>query len=200
MKIIFRFSILLVCAAALVGCSAAMVPYSSDPMTKLEQSKVLLEELDRPLPAEKLIREAIEIYQSQNDTLGLAEGYRKYGIFLRSYTVKKWGAFYIEHGFLDKTATYGQRFDKAIEYLSKSREIFVNAKKYDDMVSNVDLNMALAYEEKGEHELACKALDSSLAFNIKFRSTDPNAIIQGAGKSQSFEDVISEQKKRAKCS
>lgn len=200
MTSLLRLLVVSMFAALLLGCAAMMVPMSSDPERKLGWAIVLLEEQDRPLPAEKLIREAIEIYQTRNDEIGLAEGYRKYGIFFRSYSVTKWEHYYRKNGFLDTATSFDQRFDRAIEYFTKSREIYINAKTYDDRVSNVEFNLALAYMGKGELNQACKALDSSIAFNTKFRSTDPDAKIKGAGNNQSFEDVIAEQKKRAKCS
>jgi tetratricopeptide (TPR) repeat protein len=199
MKPMFKSLTLLTCVSILLGCAAAGVPSSSDPKTKLAWATVLLEEQDRPLPAERLIQEAIEIYKAKNDEIGLAEGYRKYGIFFRSASVKRYEDVYRRDGFLDKTVTFDQRFDKAIEYFGKSRDIYAKAQTSDDLVSNVDLNMALAYRAKGDSKHACKALDSSLAYNLKFKAANPDTNIKGAGNNQSFEDVIAEQKKYAKC-
>jgi tetratricopeptide (TPR) repeat protein len=198
MKPLIKFLVLSTCVAALLGCAAAMVPYSSDPKTKLAWATALLEKQNRPLPAERLIREAIEIYQTENDEIGLAEGYRKYGIFFRSASVKRYESFYRKDGFLDKTVTFDQRLDKAIEYFGKSREIYARAKIHDDMVSNVDLNLAWVYEEKGDRNLACQALDSSLSNNAQFIAANPNAKIDTA-EYKSFEEGIAEQKKYAKC-
>jgi tetratricopeptide (TPR) repeat protein len=198
MRHLSNLAALLSSIAVLFGCAAAMVPETSDPARKLGWATVLLEQQDRPLPAERLIREAIEIYQSQNDDLGLAEGYRKYGIFFRSPSVKKWGVHFREKGFLDKSATFDLRLDKAIEYFAKSRDIYAKAQSY-DKVSNVELNLAWVYEDKGERDLACKSLDNSLASNIQFVKLNPNTKIVVADNYKSFEEAIEDQRRRAKC-
>jgi hypothetical protein len=54
---------LLAIPAAVVGCSAIGVPKSSDPATKLRQANELFVKQDRPLPAERLIQEALELYK-----------------------------------------------------------------------------------------------------------------------------------------
>lgn len=199
MTSLFKLIVFSMCAAILFGCAAAMVPVSSDPKTKLGWATALLEEQDRPLPAERLIREAIEIYQTQNDELGLAEGYRKYGVFFRSASVKRYEDVYRKEGFLDKTTTFDQRLDKSIEYFDKSRELFEKLHVY-DKVSNVDLNLAWVYEEKGDRKLACQALDSSLAKNAQFMAANPEAKIMFAGKYKTFDEVIADEKKQTKCS
>jgi tetratricopeptide (TPR) repeat protein len=197
MKSIVRLSILSSCIALLLGCAAAMVPYTSDPAIKLGWSKVLLEEQDRPIPAERLIFEAIDIYKAQKDENGLAEAYRRYGIFLKSPSVRKWGDFFIKNGFLDKTVTFNTRLDKSIEYFNKAKSQFENTKSY-DMVSNVYLQLAFVYDQKGEHRLACKSLDSSLENNVQYKNIDPAAQIQGAG-DQSYDDKMAALKKAINC-
>jgi hypothetical protein len=59
-----------------------MVPYTSDPERKLGWAKELYQNQNRPIPAERLIKEAIEIYQERGDQLGLAQAHRAYGVFL----------------------------------------------------------------------------------------------------------------------
>lgn len=198
MKSLANLLVLSSCVAILCGCAAAMVPSSNDPERKLGWATVLMDEQDRPLPAERLIREAIEIYKAQNNEKGLAEGYRKYGIFFRSDAVKKSERHYREEGFLDKTVTFDQRLDKSIEYLSKSRAFYAKTNAY-DVLSNIDLNLAWVYEEKGQQELACKALDSSLASNVRFKAANPDAKFKMASNYKSFADVIAREKKSAHC-
>jgi hypothetical protein len=70
-------------AITLAGCSAALVPMASNPAVKLSQSEELLS-LNRALPAERLIREAIAIYQERNDLSGLANANAAYGLMLDS--------------------------------------------------------------------------------------------------------------------
>jgi tetratricopeptide (TPR) repeat protein len=197
MKLIVRLFVFSSCIALLLGCAAAMVPSTNDPARKLGWSKVLLEEQDRPVPAERLIFEAIEIYKAQNDENGLAESYRRYGIFLKSPSVTKWGQNFRDNGFLDKTITFDTRLDKSIEYFDKAKSQFEKTKSY-DMVSNVDLHLGLVYKQKGQSELACKFFDQSIASNTQFKSINPTLEIRGAG-NQSFDKTIAELKKSINC-
>ena len=59
----------------LSGCAAAGVPYTSDPAAKLADAAQLFDIQGRPLPAEKLIVEALDQYKDTNNQLGLAEAY-----------------------------------------------------------------------------------------------------------------------------
>lgn len=198
MKPLIKLFILSSCFAVLFGCATAMAPSSDDPEKILGWATVLLEKQDRPLPAERLIREAIKIYQTQNDEVGLGDGYRKYGYFFRSPSVKRWEQTYRKYGFLDKTATFDQRLNKSIEYYVKARDLFTKNNSYDGL-SNVDLNLASVYEEKGEREMACKALDSSLANNVQFKTVSPNVEIRLQGNFKSFEELIVSEKRRMQC-
>src|SRR6267378_1202521 len=77
------------------GCAAFGVPATTDPAGKLRDATALFDRQDRPLPAERLIREALELYQKNGDQLGVAEAYRTYGFFFRSGSVGgKWSKFY----------------------------------------------------------------------------------------------------------
>jgi hypothetical protein len=55
----------------LVGCAGLGIVATSDPMTKLNDAEHLIMVQNRPLPAEKLIFEAMEIYQKQDNSRGL---------------------------------------------------------------------------------------------------------------------------------
>src|SRR5439155_17074841 len=55
------------------GCAAFGVPPTRDPATKLRTATWLFDRQDRPLPAERIIREALELYQKDGDQLGIAE-------------------------------------------------------------------------------------------------------------------------------
>jgi tetratricopeptide (TPR) repeat protein len=185
-------------AAFLYGCAASMVPETSDPAKKLGWARVLIEEQNRPLPAERLIREAIEIYRASSDQDGLAEGYRRYGLFFASPSVKKFESHYRTEGFLDKTVTFDKRMDKAIEYFNMSKEQYEKTKAY-DRLSNIYLLLAWANQEKGEHALACRALDASLASNAKLKAEEPSSKVSLSGPAKSFDEVIAKNKEQMHC-
>jgi tetratricopeptide (TPR) repeat protein len=181
------------------GCAAFGVPASSDPREKLGQAVYLYEKQDRPLPAERLIREAHEIYLSKSDDLGLAESYRQYAFLLKSPAVGHWEPHYRKGGFLDKSVSFDTRFEKAIEYLQKARDIYAKHGKY-DALSNVNLVMGHIYLSYiGDENRACEYYDKSLEDHQEFMKVEPDAKISLPEGFESFSDYIAAAKKRAKC-
>jgi len=61
------------------GCAAYLVPETKDPKDKLSWARSLIN-TGRPLPAEKLINESIEIYSRENNMAMLGEAYWLYGM------------------------------------------------------------------------------------------------------------------------
>lgn len=184
---------------ALAGCAGVGVVATSDPNAKLADAGSLFDEQDRPLIAERLIREAIEICESKSDQLCLAEGYRTYGFFFRSPSIYgKWAKHYQEDGFLDKSATFDNRYSKSIEYFEKARQIFTRLEHF-DMLTNVNLNMGFTYELMGDPKLACQAFEASSASNRENLRRNPNANLSLPRGFASYDDYLIPQKKRAQC-
>ena len=181
------------------GCAGVGVVATSDPAAKLHDAGYLFDQADRPLIAERLIREAIEIYEKNNDQLGLAEAYREYGFFFRSRSIEgKWNKFYRENGFLDKSATFDTRYAKSIEYFEKARIIFTENNRF-DALTNVNMNMGFTYVAMGNREAACQAFDRALESyheNIRQNPTAKPVLPQGFS---SYEDYWSDRKKRYGC-
>lgn len=90
--------------------------------------------------------------------LGLAETYRQYGLFLRSNSLTKSKEHYQREGFLDETIHYNTRYEKALEYFNKSREIFAELKNA-EMLTNVYLSMAKTYALMNKVPESCENLD-----------------------------------------
>ena len=74
-------TVVLILCIAITGCTAMFVPATSDPAKKLSYACQLVQYLGRPLPAEGLIWDAIEIYTKDQNEKGLMEAYWMYGIF-----------------------------------------------------------------------------------------------------------------------
>src|SRR5581483_10231032 len=128
----FKVTLCAFTSALLIGCAGIGVTSTSDPAEKLRDAYYLTERADRPLVAERLIREALDIYARNNDQLGIAEAYKQYGLFFSSDSLAgKWSTYYKNNGFLDKTVSYDGRYTKAIEYLEKARAILRELQKYD---------------------------------------------------------------------
>jgi len=185
--------------ALLSGCAAMSVPATSDPREKMGWALNLYEKQNRPLPAERLIQEAREIYQERSDELGLAESYRQYAFFLESETVERWEPHYRKSGFLDKSVNYDARYEKAIEYFQKAKDIYVKQTKYDTL-ANIDLVMGNTFlKYVGDQSNACQCYDNSLANYQQFNKVDPTAKIMLPAEFENYGDYIAAVKKRAKC-
>jgi len=120
------------CTVALLlsGCAGFGVTSSSDPLQKLNDAAVPFKERDRPLIAEKLIFEAIEIYEEQNDSHGLGSSHREYAELLISSSVEgSWSNHYRKNGFLDKSVTYDNRKEKADQYLEDALKFYSGAEQ-----------------------------------------------------------------------
>ena len=112
----------------LFGCAGTAVEPNVDPLTKLNDAELLFRQQDQPVLAEKLIRQAIEIYAERRDAHGLGNAYREYADFLRSDSLSgKWEAYYREHGFQDRSVTYENRMAKSSEYYAKALRYYSRA-------------------------------------------------------------------------
>ena|SRR2546422_6549307 len=185
---------------ALVGCAGFGIVATPDPRIKLQDAWDLFDRQDRPLPAERLIRQAIDIYQENNDQLGLAEAYKYYGLFFQSRAIEgKWNKFYRENGFLDKAATFDSRLAKSIEYLEMARKIFTEHNRF-DALTNVTLNIGEAYFHMGDWQSACKAYDRSLENNRENLRRNPDAKVVLPAGFPTYADFLAPRKRMAECS
>jgi len=155
-------------------------------------------EVSRPIPAERLIREAIEIYQAQENQAGVAEAYRTYGAFFRSDVVTKWQTYYQRTGFFDTAAAYESRYKKSVEYFVLADKIYA---ALDDLTarSNVHLNIGITYRIAGDNAAACKAYSESLALHQAARQRDPRLIVRLPVKYKTYEEALEPYLKGANC-
>lgn len=184
--------------SVLVGCAAFGIPESDDPVKKLAYAYELFGPQQRPLPAERLIREAADILRARSDDSGLAEAYRAYGFFFRSKAVEKYRKHYETQGFLEHGATYDSRFEKSIEYFRKSATIQERLGR-DDMLANLRLNMGFTYEFAGKTSEACAEYDESLRNYQSLVKKDPAATPELPKGYTSFGNYIADLKKRLRC-
>lgn len=187
----------LLIAAGLSACSAALVPLSFDPKTKLGQAYQLLYEFDRPLPAERLIQEAYDIYRERGDEEGMGEAYRLYGSFFIAGSVSRWSQTYMRAGFLDGSS-YVDRFRTSAAYLDKASAHFMKAAAYGS-ATNAQLVMGFSYIRAGEIGKACLAYDQSLDSYRKNVAANPGLKVALPDGFFSYEDVIRDAKTRAEC-
>jgi hypothetical protein len=192
-----RHIIIILTLVSLVGCAAALVPYTNDPKQKVSDAYWLFDEKQRALPAQKLLLEAIDIYHKNGDKTGLAEAYIAYGIFLRSYAVDKYSEHYKETGFRNGEIPFSDRYKMSIEYFDKSRIFYEKKQQYDDL-TNVYLHMGFTYLTNNNIKKGCDMFIKSLDMNKLFMSINPDAKLSLGG-FKSYGDYINNKMQLAKC-
>ena len=191
--------------AMLTACAGVGIVATSDPLAKLNDAEDLFMRQDRPLPAERLIREAIAIYEERNDSHGLGNAHREYGDLLRSPAILKWENVYRRDGFQNKSITFENRFEKAadfyreaLDYYGRAEQQHKQAAKYDEL-TNVYFNMAWSSYRLDQRDKACTYYDQAVqAYNENLR-LNPSAkpyVPPGRG---SFAQFIEGQKRRVGC-
>lgn len=190
--------ILFVPCAILAGCAAVGVLETNDPDIKIRDAYELFDHEQRPLPAERLIQQAIAIYQSNNDDLGLGGAYRAYGFFFRSASITKWHKIYEASAFIEAGATYVNRYDKSIEYFEKSAAIFEKHQNF-SALTNIYLNMGFTYEFASQPEKACEQYKKSLICSQRQIKNHPDASVTLPQGFSSYETYITSILERLKC-
>jgi tetratricopeptide (TPR) repeat protein len=186
------------------GCAGIGVVQSSDPLTKLNDAESLFMEQDRPLLAERLIREAIAIYQERDDPHGLGNAHREYGDLLRSESVSgKWQKYYRENGFQDTSVTFDNRLEKASVYYAKALEYYAHAEKLlqetgrFDALTNVYYNMAYTSSILDGRVKACGYYDLTMeAYNENIKRNPSTKPYSPSG---TFSEFIAAKKRQAGC-
>ena len=186
------------CLAALVGCAAMFGRSTGDPAVKLQWASELFSSKDDPVQAEKLIREAIDMYELKRDHLGLAEAYRQYGLFFRSNAVTKFESYYKVNGFLDEKVKFKDRYSKAIEYFNKSKDLYENYGHY-DVLSNLYISLAKTYDIMNRQDEACEAFTKSVASFTRFKTANQEAQEQRALEIANYMEYVGLMKKQAGC-
>lgn len=176
-----------------------LVPETSDPAAKLNWAQELIDNQGRPIPAERLIRESMDIYHERKDEVGLANAYRVYGLFFKSQAVQRMQKFYESTGFIDKSATYATRLEKSLEYLQKSGAMLEKQKNLDRM-ANIYMQIGFAYQMMKDTSAACSSFDKSLLAYKAMLVDDPKSTVLLPPKYKSYDAFIAELKKQAACS
>ncbi|MGA2781139.1 MAG: hypothetical protein ABSF13_04380 [Smithella sp.] len=179
------------------GCAAAGVPYTSDPHAKIGNANYLLD-VGRPLPAERLIFEAMDAFQKEGNRHGMADAQWTYGLFLSSVAVESMKKHYREKGFRDVSVNFDNRFRKSIEYLEKAKVYYVEQKEFGPL-TNIYFKEGYCFMKIGDNETACKLFKESLIANKKFFELNPKADIILPKGYANFESFVQKWQKEANC-
>jgi hypothetical protein len=183
-----------VCISA---CAAMGVVATSDPTKELGNAVALFDH-DRPLPAERMIVDAIAQCQKTNNPVCTAEGYRVYGLFFQSTSVTQYKFQYQKYGFIDTSATWDTRYQTSIAYFRKAAVIAQDMGHY-DMLSNIHFNIGRDFVYLRDPDSACTELAQSLNAHEEFQRTNSGASVALPNGQRSFEDTISDIGRRIGC-
>jgi len=198
MKYINHLALFALFVLILSGCAAIGVPHTNDPAKKIGYAYQLFDKQQRPLPAEKLIREAIDILKTQNNCYGLSEAYRAYGFFFRSAAVEKYHKHYKANGFMEPGATFDNRHEYSIKYFEKAGAIYLENNAYDKL-TNIYLNMAFTYEFAKNNAKACEFYKKSLSSNKKYDELNPDSTMNLPEGFSSYGEYVRKHMERVKC-
>lgn len=188
----------------LTSCVYVSLPETSDPAEKLQAAQRYMTQ-GQPLPAERLITEAIHTYQDQNNPEALGNAYRDFAAFLQSPSVAQREQTYREAGFLDTGITFDNRYEKAAEYLDKALEQYnIAAARYQntgrfDQLSTLYYRQANIYLRQNHPDKACQAYNQSrqaYAENAVRNTASSPAAPDGYA---SWHDAIAAAKRQAGC-
>lgn len=190
--------------ASLLGCAAVGVTVSDEPDKKLADAGNLLDQ-GRPLPAERLIHEAIAIYRERDDPHGLGFAYGLYAELLQSNSVNKAELSFVRNGFRDKSVTLSNRFDKSAEYTRMAMGQYEQAiarhrraEKY-DALTNAHLHLAWLHQRLLQKEAACENFQKTLDAYALNLQRNPQAKPQPPRSGQPLPDFVRGFMRKAQC-
>lgn len=151
-----KLTIISIISLFLIGCAAAGVPYTSDPMTKLNYAYQLMSTEGRGLAAEKLGLEALADLEKSNNVYGVAEAHTFLGLFYKNKSYRDHKDFYIKHNEYDPTAT------KSISHFELAAKAFEEDGDYWG-VSKAYFSMGNAYLTDNDKLNGCAQFNKSLS-------------------------------------
>ena len=194
-----RISDLLGCVvllSILTGCSAMGVVATNDPYKKLGQAEQM-KRSGRIAIAQRLLLQAIEIFESGEDYPGLAEAYRRYGFHLRVYGEETVYDLDPSRRSFEPTNEDG-RMDKAIGYFQKSLEVAEEHDLY-DLVTNLHYVIGMTHHYAERPKEGCQAFDRSQAAYERAAKIHPDKEVDLPAGVGSFSELIDRVKRDQKC-
>lgn len=162
----FRIGLIVTILLILQGCSAALVPYTSDPDKKLSYAYSLMNQ-ERIHPAERLGKEALNDFSELNNEFGMAESH----VFLAS--LYKGTASATNPKFHVKFPDHDPKNGKAILHAEKAIELFEKLNEL-TQVSKTQFVLANFYIVQESKDEGCKLYEASLANYKKGIDINPN--------------------------
>jgi tetratricopeptide (TPR) repeat protein len=179
-----RIGIITTVLVILQGCSAALVPYTSDPDQKLSYAYSLSNQ-GRIHPAKRLGEEALADYSEYNNEFGMAESH----VFLAG--LYKANANATNPKFYVNQPDYDPKNGKAVFHANKAIELF---SKLNELTSVAKTQFVLAnfYLGQGSKDKGCNLYDSSLDNYEKGIAINPKSLfVINNPNFKNFPDMVS---------
>jgi hypothetical protein len=151
-----KLTVISIISLFLLGCAAAGVPYTSDPMKKLDYAYQLMNTQGRGLAAEKLGLEALSDLKMSKNLYGVAEAHTFLGLFYKNRSYREHREFYIKHNEYDPTAS------KSIKHFELAAKAFEEGGDYWG-VSKAFFSMGNAYGTEQDDVNRCAKYKESLS-------------------------------------
>ena len=172
---------------------------TTPPEQKLSEAFQLLQE-NRPIPAESLIRQAMDEFKAKGDPYDLGTAQFMYGQFVRSrhFTWKFFRDSYPE------TDTQEQRNAMAKTYFLAARLSFQKALSNPDLAQDQRTGYLWreyqANVELGDKAAICSSLKSMKESNDAYQAKKPGAKVYVAPPYKTFDEFITTSSNKAECS
>ncbi len=143
------------CLVLIAGCSAALVPYTSDPGKKIDQAYALTSE-GRAIPAERLGKEALAEFERKQNVFGQAEAHHFLGAFYKSAAYREYKKYFSEYaGAYDPTQKTSRiHFEKAAMLFRQDGDLWGESKSL--------FEVANTYQVDGDSNTACMFYNRAL--------------------------------------
>ena len=142
------------------GCAAMLVPYTSDPQKKMEWS-IYLSNVNRPIPARRLLLEAIQIIEEDDKAL-MANYYLARGIMLSS---SRYHAYRKGSGAKTWNSEVDGRLFEAGENYRLASELFIEMELYYE-ASIAEFLLSEYYQYYNRKKQQCRSLKNSLKYHL----------------------------------
>lgn len=200
------FHLLAIASTFLTACSGIGVPAVQDPIDKLNQAEALVQEQGRPLMAEMLIQEAVDMCTASGDERCLGHARRGYAELLHSDIVAgKLAPYYQKRGFIDKTSTWATRNDDARRYYNMALDHYARAIDQEraagrpDLLLNVYFNIGNVQAQLRNTAAACAAYQQALQAYDEALARKPDQKPHSGSPTKTVADLVHEQQSSLGC-
>jgi tetratricopeptide (TPR) repeat protein len=157
---------------------------------KLHQAEELYRGEARFLPAERLFREALAIFEQRGDRAGVAETYRQLGFFFRSP---------VPRGIIAPDDFAADRYVTSTQYFLRAASVFGDIGAYDDLSNayyDLGENYSITFKDA---EMACAYFEKSRAAAHEAVRRDPELKVNVPPKFSSFDAFIDDVELQRNC-